>query len=183
MATNINEEVSNAYEAAKQALNDDLKQNFYNAAQARMTAFRQINNAKNASHSLYSGAPAAAQMQYDAETYVPGLGTALVKAVEKQEENQKTWDDYMDYVTKLNEQAAQYRNLANQASSAAQQYGKAVAGYKSIPTGNINKQAADKGEIEVSPVPASQRRSNSLLQNNAPLANSTNAIGNFGLGQ
>ena len=32
MATNINEEVSNAYNAAKQALNDDLKQNFYNAA-------------------------------------------------------------------------------------------------------------------------------------------------------
>ena len=147
MATNINEEVSNAYEAAKQALNDDLKQNFYNAAQTRMTAFRQINNNKNASHTLYSGAPAAAQMQYDAETYVPGLGTALVKAVEKQEENQKTWDDYMDYVSQLNEQADYYKNLANQANSAASSYNNAVAGLKSNavaglkekPTGNINQ--------------------------------------------
>lgn len=138
MATNINEEVSNAYNAAKQALNDDLKQNFYNAAQARMTAFRLINNTKNANHSLYSGAPAAAQMQYDSNTYIPGLGTALVKAVEKQEENQKTWDDYMDYINKLNEQANYYKNLANQANSAASAYGKAVAGYKEKPTGNIN---------------------------------------------
>lgn len=166
MATNINEEVSNAYEAAKQALNDDLKQNFYNAAQARMNAFRQINNNKNAAHALYSGAPAAAQMQYDAETYVPGLGTALVQAVEKQEQNQKTWDDYMDYVTKLNEQANYYRNLANQANSSAQSYGKAVAGYKSIPTGNINKQAAANGEILESPVPAQVQRANAAAFGN-----------------
>lgn len=163
MATNINEEVSNAYNAAKQALNDDLKQNFYNAAQARMTAFRQINNSANANHSLYSGMPAAAQMQYDAETYVPGLGTALVKSVERQEENQKTWDDYMDYITKLNEQANYYRNLANQANNAAQSYGKAAAGYKNIPTGNINRQSANKGEMDMSPVPASERRANSFF--------------------
>lgn len=139
MATNINEEVSNAYEAAKQALNDDLKQNFYNAAQARMTAFRQINNSANANHALYSGVPAAAQMQYDAETYVPGLGTALLKSIEKQEENQKTWDDYMDYISKLNEQANYYRNLAGQANKAAAAYGEATAGLKEIPTGNINQ--------------------------------------------
>lgn len=148
MATNINEEVSNAYNAAKQALNDDLKQNFYNAAQARMTAFRQINNAKNATHTLYSGAPAAAQMQYDANTYVPGLGTALVRAVEKQESNQKTWDEYMDYVTKLNDQANYYRNLANQANSAAEKYtvtGQAIAGFKEKPTGNINDQNSSMG--------------------------------------
>jgi len=139
MATNINEEVSNAYNAAKQALNDDLKQNFYNAAQARMTAFRQINNNKNANHTLYSGAPAAAMMQYDAGTYIPGLGTALVKAVEKQEENQKTWDEYMDYVTKLNEQASYYRGLADQANNAAGKYGNAIAGFKEIPNGNVQK--------------------------------------------
>ena len=159
MATNINEEVSNAYEAAKQALNDDLKQNFYNAAQARMTAFRQINNNKNANHSLYSGAPAAAQMQYDASTYVPGLGTALVKSIEKQEENQKTWDDYMEYIKKMNEQANYYKGLAAEANNAAAglrkgaaSYGEAVAGYKNVPTGNIQHQAAANGEIMVSPV-------------------------------
>ena len=148
MATNINEEVSNAYEAAKQALNDDLKQNFYNAAQARMTAFRQINNAKNATHTLYSGAPAAAQMQYDASTYVPGLGTELVKAVEKQEQNQKTWDDYMDYIKKLNDQAAYYRNLANQANNATYNYTNAIAGFKNLPTGNINKQNSSTGTFQ-----------------------------------
>lgn len=134
MATNINEEVSNAFNAAKQALNDDLKQNFYNAAQARMTAFRQINNNKNASHSLYSGAPAAAQMQYDASTYVPGLGTALVKSLEKQEQNQQTWDKYMAYIKNLNAEAAKYRNAAAQADSAAYKYTNAVAGFKNKPS-------------------------------------------------
>lgn len=147
MATNINEEVSNAYNAAKQALNDDLKQNFYNAAQARMTAFRQINNAKNASHTLYSGAPAAAQMQYDASTYVPGLGTALVKSIEKQEENQQTWDKYMEYITSLNDQANYYRNLANQANNAAFKVSNAVAGFKQKPTGNINSQMSSSAEF------------------------------------
>lgn len=146
MATNINEEVANAYEAAKQALKDDLKQNFYNAAQARMTAFRQINNIKNASHTLYSGAPAAAQMQYDAETYVPGLGTALVKSLEKQEQNQETWDKYMKYVQSLNAQAAQYRKLANDAQIKTN----AIAGFINKPTGNINKQNSSRGTNTVS---------------------------------
>lgn len=136
MATDINEEVSNAYNAAKQALRDDLKQNFYNAAQARMTAFRQINNNANASHALYSGAPAAAQMQYDSNTYVPGLGTALVSAIKKQEENQKTWDDYMDYVNELNSQADYYNSLAGQLNSGASAYGNAVAGFSNKPTAN-----------------------------------------------
>jgi hypothetical protein len=139
MATNINEEVSNAYNAAKQALNDDLKQNFYNAAQARMTAFRQINNNANANHALFSGVPAAQQMQYDASKYVPGLGTALVTSLEKQEKNQETWDKYMKYVSGLNAEADKYKKLAGQLNTATGQYGTAIAGLKSIPTGNINK--------------------------------------------
>lgn len=133
MATNINEEVNNAYNAAKQALNDDLKQNFYNAAQARMTAFRQINNNKNASHSLYSGAPAAAQMQYDAEKYVPGLGTALVRSLEKQEQNQQTWDKYMAYVKGLNAEADKYRKAAAEAQQGAYNYSNATAGFTNKP--------------------------------------------------
>ena len=133
MATNINEEVNNAFNAAKQALNDDLKQNFYNAAQARMTAFRQINNNKNASHSLYSGAPAAAQMQYDASTYVPGLGTALIKSLEKQEDNQQTWDKYMKYVSGLNAEADKYRKAAAQANAATYNYTNATAGFTNKP--------------------------------------------------
>lgn len=143
MALDINTQVANAYDAAKQALNDDLKQNFYNAAQARMTAFRQINNAKNATHTLYSGAPAAAQMQYDAETYVPGLGSTLVKAVKQQEQNQKTWDEYMDYITKLNAEANKYRNAAKQASNYAQKYQNAIGGYKNKPTGQTQSSSSN----------------------------------------
>ena len=144
MATDINEEVSNAYNAAKQALNDDLKQNYYNAAQARMNAFRQINNAKNGTHTLYSGAPAAAQMQYDAETYVPGLGTALISSINKQEENQKTWDDYMEYVKNLNAQADYYNNLASQAKNASYNYTNAIAGFENKPDNHSTSDDAYK---------------------------------------
>lgn len=143
MATDINQEVENAYNAAKQALNDDLKQNLYNAAQTRMTAFRQINNSKNSTHSLFSGAPAAAQMQYDASEYLPGIATAATTAMNKQKENQETWDEYMKYVKQLDEQANYYNNLAKQANSAANAYGQAIAGYKNKPTGNINQQQYD----------------------------------------
>lgn len=114
MATDINEQVSNAYNAAKQALNDDLKQDLYNATTARTTAFRQINNTANAKHALYSGTPAGAQMQYDSGTYLPGIATAAQQALKKFETNQETWDEYMDYVGQLNEQANYYNNLANE---------------------------------------------------------------------
>ena len=80
MALDINEQVSNAYNAAKQALNDDLKQNLYNATKARVQAFRQINNNANASHSLYSGAPAGMQMNYDQQTYIPNIGKLATMA-------------------------------------------------------------------------------------------------------
>ena len=147
MALDINTQVANAYDAAKQALNDDLKQNFYNAAQARMTAFRQINNNANAQHSLYSGRPMAAQMQYDATEYVPGLGSAVVKAINQQETNQKNWDDYMEYVNELNNAAAKYRNAANNNNAGANAYNNAVAGFKDIPKGggiSLGREIAEK---------------------------------------
>lgn len=181
MATNINEEVSNAYNAAKQALNDDLKQNFYNAAQARMTAFRQINNTVNGNHALYSGMPAAAQIQYDAETYVPGLGTALIRSIEKQEENQKTWDDYMEYITKLNEQANYYRGLADQANSSAKAYGDAVAGFKEIPKSNTDKKSSSGSGSETSPVNPGNFVSNGALGMGNILING--GVGTFSDGQ
>lgn len=111
MATDINEQVKNAFNAAKQALNDDLKQNFYNAAQARNYAFRQLNNNANARHSLYSGTPAAAQMQYDQQTYLPGAAAMAERAIQKQLENQDKWDQYMEYIKKLNDQTNYYNNL------------------------------------------------------------------------
>lgn len=119
MATDINEELNNIYNAAKQAINDDLKQNFYNAAQARNQAFRQLNNNANARHALYSGMPAATQMQYDRDTFLPGTATMVTNAIAKQQSNQEQWDKYMEYVGQLNEQAAYYNNLANQANNKA----------------------------------------------------------------
>lgn len=117
MATDINEELSNIYNQAKMAINDDLKQNFYNAAQARTQAFRQLNNKANAQHALYSGMPAATQMQYDQSTYLPGTATMVTNAIAKQQSNQEQWDNYMEYVNQLNEQADYYNNLANEANS------------------------------------------------------------------
>lgn len=113
MAIDINEQVANAYNAAKQALNDDLKQNLYNATQARVQAFRQINNQANAQHSLYSGAPTGAQMQYDQSTYIPNIGKMAVSALSKQEENQEKWDQYMAYIKQLQDEANYYNSKAN----------------------------------------------------------------------
>ena len=117
MALDINEQVSNAYNAAKQALNDDLKQNLYNATKARVQAFRQINNNANASHSLYSGAPAGMQMNYDQQTYIPNIGKLATNALSKQEENQEKWDKYMAYIKELQDQANYYNSKANSINS------------------------------------------------------------------
>lgn len=114
MATDINEQVSNAYNAAKQALNDDLRQQLYNATQARNQAFRQLNNKANANHAMYSGAPAGMQMQYDQQSYLPGIATAATQAMEKYKTNQENWDKYMEYIEQVNEQANYYRNLTSQ---------------------------------------------------------------------
>jgi hypothetical protein len=123
MAQDINEQVSNMFNAAKQALNDDLKQNFYNAAINRQTAFRQLNNNANAKHALYSGLPAATQMAYDRDTFLPGTASMAQKALAKQKENQDAWDEYMEYMDKLNEQANYYNGLANEIKSKYAQYG------------------------------------------------------------
>lgn len=117
MALDINEQVSNAYNAAKQALNDDLKQNLYNATQARVQAFRQINNSANATHSLFSGAPAGSQMRYDQQTYIPNIGKMATNALTKQEENQEKWDKYMEYINELQEQANYYNSKAQEVNS------------------------------------------------------------------
>lgn len=125
MATDINEQVSNMFNAAKQALNDDLRQNYYNAAITRNTAFRQLNNTANARHAMFSGMPSGQQMAYDRDKFLPGLATMAVKALAKQEENQQAWDKYMGYIKGLDEQAKYYNNLANETKKKYEQY----AGY------------------------------------------------------
>ena len=138
MALDINEQVSNAYNAAKQALNDDLKQNLYNATKARVQAFRQINNNANANHSLYSGAPAGMQMNYDQQTYIPNIGKMAVNALTKQEENQEKWDKYMAYIKELQDQANYYNNLTSQIPSST------GAGYTTPPNTSETSDSAKK---------------------------------------
>lgn len=115
----INEQLGNMYDAAKQALTNDLKQDFYNAAAGRQQAFRQLNNQANANHTMFSGAPAGAQMRYDQKTFLPGIATAATNAINKQEQMQEKWDSYMDYVKQLNEQADKYNGMADELNAKA----------------------------------------------------------------
>lgn len=107
------QQLSNLFNAAKQAINDDLKQNYYNAAQNRNYAFRQLNNNANARHAMFSGAPMGAQMQYDRNTYLPSAATLAEKAIQKQLDNQDIWDRYMEQIKQYEDQANYYNNLAN----------------------------------------------------------------------
>ena len=114
----MQEQLNNIYAEAQKALTDDLRQNFYNAVENRTLAFRQLNNKANANHALFSGAPAGAQMQYDKNTLFPNTATMAQQAIEKQQKNQESWDTYMEYVQKLNEQAAQYAAETEKLNSA-----------------------------------------------------------------
>lgn len=109
----MQEQLANIYKEAQKALSDDLRQNFYDAVNARTLAFRQYNNKLNKNHALFSGAPTGVQMQYDMNTLFPKTNAAAVQAIAKQQSNQESWDEYMDYVSKLNDQAAYYNNLAS----------------------------------------------------------------------
>lgn len=109
----MQEQLANIYKEAQKALSDDLRQNFYDAVNARTYAFRQYNNKLNKNHALFSGAPTGVQMQYDMKTLFPNTNAAAVQAIARQQSNQESWDEYMDYVQKLNDQAAYYNNLAS----------------------------------------------------------------------
>lgn len=113
----MQEQLQNIFANAQKAVADDLRQNFYNAVEARTQAFRQLNNKANYNHSLFSGRPAAAQMQYDRDTLLPGTATMAQQAIAKQAQNQESWDTYMEYVKKLNDQAAQYNSAAQNLNS------------------------------------------------------------------
>lgn len=122
MATTMQDQVSNIYNEAQKALSDDLRQNFYNAVENRTQAFRQLNNNANKNHSLFSGAPAGSQMRYDQETLFPNTASMAQQAIYKQQQNQESWNSYMDYVSQLNEQAAEYMKNAQELNSALSQF-------------------------------------------------------------
>lgn len=113
MAIDTTEQVNTMYKEAQKALQQDLRQSLYDAAQNRNQAFRLLNNQANANHSLYSGAPAGMQMQYDQQTFLPGVATMAQQAINRQVSNQQSWDEYMEYIKQLNEQAADLESKTN----------------------------------------------------------------------
>lgn len=110
----MNQELDNIFNSAKQAMADDLRQQYYNAAQERNFYFRKLNNKANAQHAMFSGSPAGQQMNYDKYTFLPNMATRITQAINKQQQNQEAWDKQMAYIKNLNAQAAYYDNLANQ---------------------------------------------------------------------
>lgn len=126
MAIEVSEQLNTMYAEAQKAINQDLRQNFYDAAQTRNQAFRQMNNQANASHSLYSGAPAGMQMQYDQNTFLPGTATLAQQAINRQINNQQSWDEYMEYLKQVNEQIAEYQKQTSNLNSNTEAINNAV---------------------------------------------------------
>ncbi len=118
----MDQELENIYNSAKSAISDDLRQNYYRAAQNRTQAFRQINNKANRYHAMFSGMPAANQMQYDQQTYLPQMKSLALQAINQQQQNQEAWDKHMAYVSQLNAQADYYNKLAAQYNSSANKF-------------------------------------------------------------
>ena len=92
----MNQELDNIFNSAKQAMADDLRLNYYNAAQERNFYFRQLNNKANRQHA-----------------FLPGMATRVTQALNQQKENQAAWDKQMAYIKNLNAQADYYNKLAN----------------------------------------------------------------------
>lgn len=99
--------IQNIFNQAKLALNNDANTKLYNTMQARTQAFRQLNQKANAKHAMFSGMPAATQMQYDASTTIPTGVKIVADAVGKMKTNQDAWNEYAKYVDELNSQSAE----------------------------------------------------------------------------
>lgn len=95
------------FQAAQAALKGDAKQILSSGVQARQQSFRQINNQANARHMMFSGAPKAAQMQYDAGTFIPTMASSIVEGITRQAQNQESWDKFAQGIKELNEYSAE----------------------------------------------------------------------------
>ena len=160
-------QVENAYTAAAKALNDDLRQNLYNATKSRNLAFRQINNNANANHALFSGAPAAAKNQYDSSTYIPNIGTMAQEALTKQEENQETWNEYQEYIANLRAQAAEL-------NSAATSLGNSNSGRNTNPTDETGSNGTSENSTTTNGYSKNSTTTNGSSKNEAIAANKAN---------
>ena len=96
------EVLQNIFNQAKLALSNDARTKLYNTMQNRTTAFRQINQQANARHAMFSGMPAAMQMQKDASFTIPTGVKIVSDAAQQMQQNQEAWNEYLNYVKKLN---------------------------------------------------------------------------------
>lgn len=93
--------LQNIFNQSKLALGLDAKTQLYNLGQARTQGFRQINQQANARKAMFSGMPAAMQMQQDATVTIPrGVGI-VAGAAQKMQQNQEQWNQYAKYIKEL----------------------------------------------------------------------------------
>lgn len=90
------------FQAAQAALKGDARQVLSSGVQARQQQFRLINNKQNSRGMLFSGAPKAQQMQYDANTFIPNMATGVVNSIQQQAQNQESWDKFAEGIKELN---------------------------------------------------------------------------------
>ena len=90
------------FQAAQSALKGDAKQILASGVQARQQQFRMINNRANSRGMLFSGAPKAGQMQYDANTFIPTMASGVVSSIQQQAENQESWEKFAQGIKDLN---------------------------------------------------------------------------------
>lgn len=98
------------FNAAQSALKGEARQILSSGVQARQQQFRAINNQANRRGMMFSGAPAAAQMQYDRQEFVPTMASGVVNSIKQQAENQEQWDKFAKGIKELNEFANKLEN-------------------------------------------------------------------------
>lgn len=102
-----NQVVQNIFNQAKLALGLDARTQLYNMAQARTQGFRKINQQANARKAMFSGMPAAMQMQQDATVTIPTGVNIIANTAQKMQQNQEQWDQYAKYIKELQEKTAE----------------------------------------------------------------------------
>lgn len=109
-----NQVLENIFNQAKLAMGLDTKTQLYNMAQGRTQAFRQINQRANQRGAMFSGMPAAMQLQHDASVTIPTGVNIVANATQKMQQNQEQWDEYAKYIKDLGEQTEELNQAMQQ---------------------------------------------------------------------
>ena len=105
-----NQVLQNIFNQSKLALGLDAKTQLYNLAQGRTQAFRRINQQANARGAMFSGMPAAMQMQQDATVTIPTGVNVIANAAQKMQENQEQWNQYAKYIKELQDKTKELQD-------------------------------------------------------------------------